>query len=459
MNKFFNLFIYYFLIFLGLVITSWIIWSRFIRERTIRDIPDTLLTEYRFWILLYICFIYFYVIKNLIKPKEANPFIKEIINIIYKPLITLDHFFKYNKKIKVYYYKFMINLIVKYLDISKITDNSITIIIFFMQVFPRIILVIFLILDTFYFKKIEIFYKIVLIGVLPFIYRYIKYTIKDIYEKWISELEDRYKGVRISAEKISNDVYTFKETTNAPYHKNEKTIKEFLDIKLQNMFDYYGDKVDYEYSASAISKSTYIQQYIYEKYKSNKENYKESKYKEEFLKTFGNYKHLYTEDIIQKRFEKFIAKKYIFDHYKPFVINEIEINRDTYNEITFDDLGLISSEDFDNLRKFYKEIMPSLISLKLFFFRLEYISEYKIIRWSKIIIFSLYFICWLYILIISYSISPVELIGAKYFLINLIRYLLRKNEPFSDSKNYSKNKNLFTKTNIKKLINKILRKS
>jgi len=172
MNKLFNLFIYYFLLFLGLVITSWIIWSRFIRERIIRDIPDTFLTEYRFWILLYICFIYLYVIKNLIKPKATNPFINDIINILYKPLITLDHFIKYNKKIKPYYYKFMIKM-VKYLDLNELDNKKLTMIIFFMQVFPRIVLVIFLLLDTFYFRKIEIFYKVVLIGLLPFIYRYI----------------------------------------------------------------------------------------------------------------------------------------------------------------------------------------------------------------------------------------------------------------------------------------------
>ena len=64
MNKIFNLLSYYILLLLGLIGTSWIIWSRFIRERTIRNIPDELLTEYRVWILLYLCCIYFIIIKN-----------------------------------------------------------------------------------------------------------------------------------------------------------------------------------------------------------------------------------------------------------------------------------------------------------------------------------------------------------------------------------------------------------
>lgn len=362
MNKLFNLFIYYLLLLLGLAITSWLIWSRFLRERTIRDIPDLLLTEYRFWILLYICFIYISVIKNLIKPKQANSFITNIINILYKPLTTLDHFIKYNKYIRTYYYKFMIGFI-KYLDISNLKDNRIIIIIFFIQVFPRIILVIFLLLDTFYFKRLEIFYKIVLIGVLPFMYKYIKYCVKDIYEHWIKELENRYDCVVISEKNDYEVDDNIKEITKALYHNKEKSIKDYLDIKLANMFDYYGDKVDYEYDAFPICKETYIQQYLFEKYFSNNEKYNESKYTEEFLKTKKNYK--YTEKMLQKWFDDFITKKYIFDHYKPFIINDQ--NPKAFLKLNVNDYTIICSEDLDNFQKLFKEIMPSLISLKLFF--------------------------------------------------------------------------------------------
>lgn len=46
----------------------------------------------------------------------------------------------------------------------------------------------------------------------------------------------------------------------------------------------------------------------------------------------------------------------------------------------------------------------------------------------------------------------------KYFVINLMRYLSRKKEPFSDIKNYSRDKNLFTIQNIKIIIKKIFKK-
>ena len=108
-----NLF-YYLLVLLGLIITSWIIWSRFFRERTIRDIPDYLLTEIRFWILLYICFIYLYVVKTLIKEPKPNIYISMLSGLLNKylskPLVTLDHLIKHNRYNNDYYYKIILLL-------------------------------------------------------------------------------------------------------------------------------------------------------------------------------------------------------------------------------------------------------------------------------------------------------------------------------------------------------------
>ena len=88
MNKKSNIIFYYLLVSLGLIITSWIIWSRFIRERTIRNIPDELFTEIRFWILLYICLIYFYVVKTLIKEPKPNIYISILSSLLNKYLST-----------------------------------------------------------------------------------------------------------------------------------------------------------------------------------------------------------------------------------------------------------------------------------------------------------------------------------------------------------------------------------
>lgn len=90
---------------LGIFMMSWIVWSRFIRERLPKDIPF-LLTEECFYILIYICCIYLVVIYSLIGPKEQNKIIKKLIDRIYLPLITFNKFIKNNKYITLKYIKF-----------------------------------------------------------------------------------------------------------------------------------------------------------------------------------------------------------------------------------------------------------------------------------------------------------------------------------------------------------------
>jgi hypothetical protein len=223
MNSIIKLFMYYILILLGLIITSWIIWSRFIRARILRDIPDALFTEYRFWILFYICCIYLYVIKTILIPKKESLVFTEILDIIYKPLKTLDHTIKYNKYIKIYYYKICFNILTFITNIVKVKYKFVLIFVFCMQILPRIILVIFLLVDTFYYHKLEYFYKVVLIGLLPFIFNYLKYCLKDIYEQWILNLENSYIGVRIFEENYEFDDAR-KGNTKAIYHHEKKTI-------------------------------------------------------------------------------------------------------------------------------------------------------------------------------------------------------------------------------------------
>lgn len=90
--------LYYNFILLGLCAVSCIIWSRFIRTRIVRDILDYLFTALRFWILLYICCIYAYTLKSLLKPKEVNRFISLIMDIIYYLMKMFDDLIKYIQK-------------------------------------------------------------------------------------------------------------------------------------------------------------------------------------------------------------------------------------------------------------------------------------------------------------------------------------------------------------------------
>nr|NP_062850.1 hypothetical protein PhpooMp05 [Physarum polycephalum]BAB08084.1 unnamed protein product [Physarum polycephalum] len=263
---------YYLLLFIGLIMTSWIIWSRFIRSRTIRELPDSLLTEYRFWILIYICCIYIYSIKNILKASGDNYLnLKDIIEILYAPLKTIDHAIKYNKYIKPYYYKF-VSKFYNFTETKNINDDQIQVFVFFMQIFPRIILVSILMIDTFYFNKLEIFYKFVLLGLFPFIFRYFKYSLKDVYEHWIVELENKYSLVRIYEVGYKFDD-SRKKNTKAIYHDEEKTIREYIEIKFNNIIDYLLDEVDYEYESTPYCKSEVYNEYCLNKYKNKKALY------------------------------------------------------------------------------------------------------------------------------------------------------------------------------------------
>ena len=380
---------YYALVLVGLIATSWIIWSRFIRARTIREIPDYLLTEYRFWILLYICCIYLYVIKSLVKPKEAHPIITLLLDYLYKPFTLLDRSIKYNKYTRTYYHTIIL-LFIKLTD--KVEGYHILGFILLMRIIPRIILATFLVLDTFYFHKLEIFYKVVLIGVLPFIFRYIKYSIKDMYDNYVEELEHKYGEVRVyekGYEGLISRMHKF-SGTEAIHHFTRVSIKEYIEIKYENFLYYMEEQITYQYVGKPYS-----------------------------------HEHLYYE---------FALAKYN--------------NKDTK----------LTSADYKEMNKLFHELMPVIIELKMALLRIKICEDKAILKWSRILIFSLYFICWSYILTISYYYYPVELNMFKYLVRNVILYLYKFDDPFSGIDYYSLNKNLITKESLKYIVEKLLSK-
>lgn len=360
MIKLLKLVQYYILLLLGLIATSWIIWSRFIRERTIRDIPDDALSEYRFWILIYICCIYLFVVKNLIRPRPTSiPMLNEFSEYIFKPLTTLDHLIKYNFFIKPYYYNFMKKFAS---TVFTFPDTYIKKFIFFVEIFPRIILVSFLLVDTYYFQRVEIFYKVVLIGLLPFIWRYIKYSIKDLYNHWILQLEDKYSKVVIYEEGYQIDKSRV-GNTDAIFHRQDATIKEYIEIKIKNFIEYTHDVVTYEYNAFPLVKRQVEDSYNLEKYNG----------KQKYLKV----------------------------------------------------------EDYTVLEALYYELMPNIINLKFYLSCFEIFSYYtKMLKWPKIAIFISYFLCWGFMVAISYWFYPLELKKAKVLILKFMFYLMNIENPF-----------------------------
>lgn len=403
-NKLFKIIYYYLLLFLGLIITSWIIWARFIRERAIRDIPDNLLTEYRFWILCYICIIYLYAIKRLIKPKEGNMILLLIVEYLYKPLEYLDKFVKYTLIGNEEYFAFS-RYIINFLKKRKKEENIIIVICF--SIIPRLCLIWFLVVDIFYFYKLEIFYKVIAIGLIPFIFRYFKYSIKDIYNFWILQLEEQYASVLVfrkgfayvdfnkdydpddSHERFERmdefyNIITAKDN-DAKYHYKEVTIKEYIELQFTNKLEYMFNDIKYEYIGKPRA-------------------------------------HLL---IKQKEYE-------------------------------IDQKSVLKIMDDHSIHELFHNLLPDLMELKFYLkFSMIFNDNNKII---KIIIFLLYFLCWSFILIISCYIYPVKFHMSYYFLKNILFYLTIMDDPFVMDSTYSQNQNLFTIENIKYLMIQILKR-
>jgi hypothetical protein len=225
-------FFYFFSLCLGCILTSFIIYSRFIRERFPKDIP-MFLTEYRFWILSYICCIYFYILISFLRNKKSNEIIIQIVDFLYVPLTNLDHFLKYTKSLKTIYY-FIINKIID--SLQNITKKHIVFIIIIFEILPRSILLFFLYKDIFFIHKIEIFYKFILLGLIPFIFKYIVYSIKDIKRHYIEKLEEKYEYVNMFDESYTDPFIEWELTEENKLHNQNLSIKEYIEFKINEFY-------------------------------------------------------------------------------------------------------------------------------------------------------------------------------------------------------------------------------
>jgi hypothetical protein len=230
-KKFINLIFYCFLLVLGFIMSFWIIYARFIRERLPKDIPIKL-SEFGFWFLSYICIIYIIMIISLLflTTKKPNETLIKIRDLIFTPLVEIDHFFKYNQFMKKPYYIFMDNLI---FILQKLNHTELLLLNIYFQILPRMLLVYLLFKDAFIFCKLEILYKFVLIGLLPFIHRYIKYSIKDIKEQYIKDMEVTCEGAHLFDEAYADPNIDWEHTEDNKYHRRNVPLKEFIEFRIK----------------------------------------------------------------------------------------------------------------------------------------------------------------------------------------------------------------------------------
>jgi hypothetical protein len=326
-NYFRNL--YYFLVVLsGTTITSWIIWTRFIRERLPRDIPNDL-TESKFYLLLYICGIYLYIIKSLLIPKEPISLIVKMIKILYTPLVTLDESIKNNRYILKIYNK-MLTFAMKRVDTFTFSQMKMLYISY--NILPRAFLVTLLCINVFYFHKLELIYDFILIGLIPLFHRYIKYSFKYAKEQYIKNLTDRYRCIWVSDINYTKVDWEYNPETML-HHDKELSIEEYVNIQVENYLSNNDEKIRYE--GNAYTKEEILIQYTIDKYK------------------------------------------------------DIKVD--------------LTSEDYVIIKKEFDETMPILLQLSISLEIYSTISSISKIKNIRILIYSLYFICWAYILLVSYK--------------------------------------------------------
>jgi hypothetical protein len=167
------------------------------------------------------------------------------MDLVYKPLKVLDESTKSNPIINKYFNK-LLSLIA---DKIKITDEHILKIYIFFNIVPRFILVTMLCLDIFWFHHIKYLYKIILIGIVPFIYKYMIYSFKYAKEQYILGLEPMVDKIMTDYnEDPKDDDWNF------------MPIREFIEIQTSSIFIH-----NRKYSCSIMTSDSYIRKTLEEK--------------------------------------------------------------------------------------------------------------------------------------------------------------------------------------------------
>jgi hypothetical protein len=380
MNRKFNLYITYLFYYASLVSCTGLILSlfyfAFLRLRAFKVIPFEL-TELRFYLLVYLCLTYLYIIFRLLKPKTPPEILVKIFQLISKPFTFLDLEIKY-KLLKNYYAKIFLYL-VPLLD--NITFFQRNLIYYCFNIIPRFILLSLFLIDVFYFNKIEIFYYFIFLGLFPFIYIYCLYSLKVFLEGYIKYLEEFYDQVNLweidnpypsewleKAEEQEDGAFEFQKQVHSPlaiYHDKTVTLREY--IKIQYDVFIARDEKD---------KNTY---YEYEAHVFAKENIY-AEYKEKIGKT------------------------------------------------------VLDLEDDKKIHANFNLFMPKLVILYQFIELNKLTQSQKIFVYIKVLIYSLYLISWMYIIYQSYI--SVDNFDMTLGMLEILSFYTLIFEPFSDTSLY-----------------------
>jgi hypothetical protein len=384
MNTFKSYVIKYYLVLLGLFISTFYLWNRFIRERTVKDLPFNLTIIY-FFILVYLCGIFAFILYTMFFKKGRNEIMEIILDWLFTPIKELEIFirqhvigFKNHTRIFKYLYP--------YFKYTIIETNAFYIIFW---VFPRLLLLTALFIDVFIFHQFNYKYQVILFGLLLLFNRYFKYSLKNIKEEKINSLLFYVHSILVDYQP-----YIHPSELEPDYDPEEDDNDDWpptMNLPLETYIKYNTESIVYENItrnilscfASSKARDTFWEKYVGEKYISYaKDNTIPLDYKNRFGdKAPENY---------------YVAFSFINKMLKNFTLKRIE------------------------------EIMQ--ISLLI-----EYLNKTSnldsSIRKLKILIYLNYLLCWLYVLIISLPNLDLALL-----IVTLIQTFQEVLEPFSNSK-------------------------
>ena len=246
----------YFLAFIGLIFFSSYIYLTFFRTRIPKDIPFNL-TEIWFYIIIFICFMYIYTIRRILKPKNPPLFIIKFLQKISYPVAILDYYFKNNKVFKPRY-DILKNNIISFL-ITWSYSRPILIICF--ELIPRVVLILIFFVDVFFVGKIEIFYYFILLSLFPLAFQYFQYSLISARHEYITYLDTLYDEVWV-LDKYSEYKPIEEWHPQAIYHDKNVSIRKYLEIQEKNSMIDYPHNFEMEYHGIPLAREKTLHIYL-----------------------------------------------------------------------------------------------------------------------------------------------------------------------------------------------------
>jgi hypothetical protein len=237
---------YYILNILGFIMIIWYIWVRFIMQRLPKDIPFNL-SLLSLFVIIVTCITFIIILKQTIRPSVSlllqtlTPFLYNI----FKPLYALDLLIKQNVYVDQVIHKMVSKLtVIAFLDIQENYKFY-----FIWNFTPRIILLMLLYIDVFYFHKLSLIYSFIFLSAITLIMSYFYHLLQYYYEIDLAFLEKWYEIKIIStntnpdfdyAEDLTPDGWGyFKISTFLGYQTQDSPIKYEWGITWDVTHKYY----------------------------------------------------------------------------------------------------------------------------------------------------------------------------------------------------------------------------